>query len=36
METEKLLALAAESIDKLKLCGRDLQELRIPNDVFRT
>ncbi|XP_037537237.1 desmoplakin, partial [Nematolebias whitei] len=36
MEAEKLLALAAESIDKLKLCGRDLQELRIPNDVFRT
>lgn len=35
MEADKFLGLAAESIEKLMLCGRDLQEMRIPNDVFR-
>lgn len=35
MEAEKMLMLAAESMEQLKGHGRELQQLRIPSDVFR-
>ncbi|XP_017277923.1 desmoplakin-like isoform X1 [Kryptolebias marmoratus] len=35
IEAEKFLVLAAESIDKLIFCGRELQEMRIQSDVFK-
>ncbi|XP_068458382.1 desmoplakin-A isoform X1 [Clinocottus analis] len=33
---DKLLNMAAESIEHLMVCGKDLQKMRIPNDVFRS
>lgn len=35
MEVENLLAMAAETMEHLKVVGRDMQQMRIPNDVFR-
>ncbi|XP_065810166.1 desmoplakin-A isoform X2 [Labrus bergylta] len=34
-EGEKFLNMAAESMDHMRVCGRELQQLRIPNDVGR-
>ncbi|XP_070700467.1 desmoplakin-A isoform X2 [Pempheris klunzingeri] len=36
VEAEKLLIIAAETMEHMKICGRDLQQMRIPNDVFRS
>ncbi|KAM8838760.1 desmoplakin-A isoform 3-T3 [Synchiropus picturatus] len=36
VEVEKLLIAASESMEYLKLVGRDLQQMRVPNDVFRS
>ncbi|XP_035027450.2 desmoplakin isoform X2 [Hippoglossus stenolepis] len=36
MEVEKLLMISAETMEQLMLCGRELQQLRIPNNVFRS
>lgn len=35
MEAEKLLLMAAETLDQMRLCGRDLQQMRVQSDVFR-
>ncbi|XP_041660238.1 desmoplakin isoform X1 [Cheilinus undulatus] len=34
-EAERLLNMAAESMDQLSVCGRELQQMRIPNNVFQ-
>ncbi|XP_074544448.1 desmoplakin-A isoform X1 [Halichoeres trimaculatus] len=34
-EAEKLLIMAAETMDQMRVCGRELQQMRIPNDVLR-
>lgn len=34
-EVDRLLIMVGESMEQLKLCGRDMQQMRIPNDVFR-
>nr|XP_019962526.1 PREDICTED: desmoplakin isoform X2 [Paralichthys olivaceus] len=36
MEVEKQLMMSAEFLEQLKLCGQELHQLRIPNDVFRS
>ncbi|KAF7222469.1 desmoplakin-A isoform X2 [Nothobranchius furzeri] len=36
IEADKFLNLAAEALNTLKFCGRDLQEMHIQNDVFST
>ncbi|XP_028987343.1 desmoplakin-A-like isoform X2 [Betta splendens] len=36
VEVESLLAMAAETMEHLKVVGRDMQQMRIPNDVFRS
>ncbi|XP_062260016.1 desmoplakin-A-like isoform X2 [Platichthys flesus] len=36
VEVEKQLMMSAETLDQLMLCGRELQQLRIPNNVFRS
>ncbi|XP_070830129.1 desmoplakin-A isoform X3 [Chaetodon trifascialis] len=36
MEADKLLAMAAETMDQMSLCGRELQQMRVPTDIFRT
>ncbi|XP_010742119.3 desmoplakin-A isoform X1 [Larimichthys crocea] len=35
VEAERLLIMASEVIEQMKFCGRELQQMRIPNDVFR-
>lgn len=35
MEAEKMLMLAAESLEQLKGYSRELQQLRIPTDIGR-
>ncbi|XP_063741836.1 desmoplakin-A-like isoform X2 [Eleginops maclovinus] len=35
-EAEKLLMMAAETMEQMMVCGRDLQQMRIPSDVFRS
>ncbi|XP_067462070.1 desmoplakin-A isoform X1 [Thunnus thynnus] len=35
VEVEKLMMMAAESMEQLKSCGRELQQLRVSNDIFR-
>ncbi|XP_068604587.1 desmoplakin-A isoform X2 [Brachionichthys hirsutus] len=35
IEAEKLLIMAAETMEQMKLCARDLQQMRIPSDIFR-
>ncbi|XP_044223216.1 desmoplakin isoform X2 [Thunnus albacares] len=35
VEVEKLMIMAAESMEQLKSCGRELQQLRVSNDIFR-
>uniref|UniRef100_A0A665VRW6 Desmoplakin a n=1 Tax=Echeneis naucrates TaxID=173247 RepID=A0A665VRW6_ECHNA len=35
-EVERFMLIAAESMDQLKSCGREMQHMRIPNDVFRS
>ncbi|CAJ1072362.1 desmoplakin isoform X2 [Xyrichtys novacula] len=34
-EVEKLLILAAETMDQMSICGKELQRMRIPSDVLR-
>ncbi|KAM7379392.1 hypothetical protein PAMP_004948 [Pampus punctatissimus] len=36
MDVEHLMIMTAESIDQLKSCGRELQQMRVPNDIFRS
>ncbi|XP_071400786.1 desmoplakin-A isoform X2 [Centroberyx affinis] len=36
MEAEKLMTMAAETLEQLRRCGADLQHMRIPNDIFRS
>ncbi|XP_041805532.1 desmoplakin-like isoform X1 [Chelmon rostratus] len=36
MEADKLLIMAAETMDQMKLCGRELQQMRVHTDIFRT
>uniref|UniRef100_UPI0037E8B549 desmoplakin-A isoform X1 n=1 Tax=Semicossyphus pulcher TaxID=241346 RepID=UPI0037E8B549 len=36
MEAEKLLIMAAETMEQMRVCGRDLQQMRIPSDVLRS
>ncbi len=33
MEVDKLLNMAAEAMDQMRICGRELQQMRIPTDV---
>lgn len=35
MEAEKMLMLVTECIEQLKGYGREMQQLRIPTDIFR-
>ncbi|XP_076601134.1 desmoplakin-A isoform X3 [Chaetodon auriga] len=35
MEADKLLAMAAETMDQMSLCGRELQQMRVHTDIFR-
>lgn len=35
MEAEKMLMMSGESLEQLKGYGRELQQLRVPTDVFR-
>lgn len=34
-EAERMLMVSAESMEQLKAYGRELQQMRIPTDVFR-
>ncbi|CAN9502822.1 unnamed protein product [Ophioblennius macclurei] len=34
-EAERMLMMSAQAMEQLKACGRDLQQLRVPSDVFR-
>ncbi|XP_041848505.1 desmoplakin-like isoform X2 [Melanotaenia boesemani] len=34
MEANRMLGIAAEMIEQLKVCGRDLHQLHVQNDVF--
>ncbi|XP_074507516.1 desmoplakin-A isoform X1 [Sebastes fasciatus] len=36
VEAEQLLIMAAGTMEQMTLCGRELQQMRIPNDVFRS
>ncbi|XP_037314120.1 desmoplakin-A-like isoform X2 [Pungitius pungitius] len=36
MEVEKLLSMAAESMDQMAIHGNELQQMRIPTDIFRS
>ncbi|XP_060940862.1 desmoplakin-A-like isoform X2 [Limanda limanda] len=36
IEVEKQLMMSAEPLEQLMLCGRELQQLRIPNNIFRS
>lgn len=35
MDAEKLMMLAAETMEQLKAYNRELQQLRIPTDIHR-
>ncbi|XP_075954410.1 desmoplakin-A-like [Anarhichas minor] len=35
-EADKLLSMAAESMEQMMVCGSELQQMRIPNDIFRS
>ncbi|XP_008298602.1 desmoplakin-A isoform X1 [Stegastes partitus] len=35
MEAEKFLIMSAECMEQLKMYGRELQQMRVPNDIFR-
>ncbi|KAM6920668.1 desmoplakin-A-like isoform 2-T2 [Lycodopsis pacificus] len=35
-EADKLLNMSAESMEQMMVCGRELQQMRIPNDIFRS
>ncbi|XP_051274627.1 desmoplakin isoform X2 [Dicentrarchus labrax] len=35
VEADKLLHMATETMEQMKLCGRDLQQMRIQTDIFR-
>lgn len=35
MEAEKLLNMAAECLEHMRLCGNDLQQMRVSTDIFR-
>ncbi|KAM4728803.1 desmoplakin-A isoform 2-T2 [Anableps anableps] len=35
IDAERIMLMAAEHIDMLRICGRDLQEMRIPSDVLK-
>lgn len=34
-EAEKLLFMATDCLDRLRICGQDLQEMRVPSDALR-
>ncbi|XP_022071778.2 desmoplakin-A isoform X1 [Acanthochromis polyacanthus] len=34
-EADKCLVMAAECMEQMSTCGRDLQQMRIPSDIFR-
>lgn len=34
-ETDKLLHMAAEIMEQMKHCARDLQQMRVPSDIFK-
>ncbi|KAK2822454.1 hypothetical protein Q5P01_022519 [Channa striata] len=34
-EADKMLIMAGECMDQLKLCSRDMQQMRMPNDIYR-
>ncbi|KAM7400562.1 hypothetical protein PAMA_004985 [Pampus argenteus] len=36
VDVEHLMIMTAESIEQLKSCGRELQQMRVPNDIFRS
>ncbi|KAL6104618.1 dsp [Pungitius sinensis] len=36
MEVEKLLSMAAESMEQMAIYGNELQQMRIPTDIFRS
>ncbi|XP_040026721.2 desmoplakin-A isoform X2 [Gasterosteus aculeatus] len=36
MEAEKLLNMAAECLEHMRLCGNDLQQMRVSTDIFRS
>ncbi|XP_071773140.2 desmoplakin-A isoform X2 [Centroberyx gerrardi] len=36
MEADKLMTMAAETLEQLRRCGADLQHMRIPHDIFRS
>ncbi|KAF1383812.1 hypothetical protein PFLUV_G00135700 [Perca fluviatilis] len=36
MEVDKLLIMAAETMEQMKAYGRELQQMRIPNNIFRS
>ncbi|XP_029970136.1 desmoplakin-A isoform X2 [Salarias fasciatus] len=35
VEAERMLMMSAETIEQLKVCGRELQLMRVPSEVFR-
>ncbi|KAM6919920.1 desmoplakin-A-like [Lycodopsis pacificus] len=35
-EADKLLNMSAESMEQMMVCGGELQQMRIPNDIFRS
>ncbi|XP_038573875.1 desmoplakin isoform X1 [Micropterus salmoides] len=36
VDAEKMLVMASETMEQMKVCGRELQQMRIPNDVFNS
>ncbi|KAM4551600.1 desmoplakin-A isoform 3-T3 [Odontesthes bonariensis] len=36
LDVNKFLGMAAETIEQLKMCGRDLSQMHVQNDVFRS
>ncbi|KAG7524700.1 desmoplakin isoform X1 [Solea senegalensis] len=36
VEVEKLLMMSAETLEQLKMCGLEMQQMRIHNDVFKS
>ncbi|XP_031150028.1 desmoplakin isoform X3 [Sander lucioperca] len=36
VEVDNLLIMAAETMEQMKVYGRELQQMRIPNDIFRS
>lgn len=36
VDAEKMLVMASETMEQMKVCGRELQQMRIPSDVFNS